>query len=358
MSVAQAGVLQADAWDLQERGELDAAAEKLQAAIESARRDGAEAVLDVANLLTDLAEVEHERGHIQAALSLGREVVSWIDTVSGVADRPTAARIKLRALERCGAALTALGQYADAERDLLTGIELASVSFGDGAGEVTQLRNVLGMLYKYWGRWEDGLLQYDQVLSCVLATQGEQSDDAARIYHNIGGLLHARGCPDTAEAPARRAWDIARALHGESDVETMIHAEAYAAILDDLGRQDDGLEIHRAALAVFTSRFGPEHPEVAATLHNLAAALAATGLLAEAEGSYRRALAMKERAAGGDAPDTALTRQNLGHLLCMRGQRDEGVRLLTSALTTLEARLPPEHPSVVVARQNLARVST
>jgi hypothetical protein len=54
---------------------------------------------------------------------------------------------------------------------------------------------------------------------------------------------------------------------------------------------------------------------VAATLHNLAAVLAARGRQGEAEKHYRRALSIKLKLLGDDNPDVALTRNNLRKML-------------------------------------------
>jgi Tfp pilus assembly protein PilF len=50
----------------------------------------------------------------------------------------------------------------------------------------------------------------------------------------------------------------------------------------------------RRALAIDEASFGPEHPDVARDLNNLAALLADTNSLGEAEPLYRRALAIDD----------------------------------------------------------------
>ena len=50
---------------------------------------------------------------------------------------------------------------------------------------------------------------------------------------------------------------------------------------------------------------GPEHPDVANSLNNLAALYQAQGRYAEAEPLYKRALAISEKALGPEHPDVA-----------------------------------------------------
>ena len=71
----------------------------------------------------------------------------------------------------------------------------------------------------------------------------------------------------------------------------------------------------RRALAIDEASYGPDHPEVAIRLNNLAQLLQATNRLAEAEPLYRRALAIDEASYGPDHPDVAIGLNNLAQLL-------------------------------------------
>ena len=56
---------------------------------------------------------------------------------------------------------------------------------------------------------------------------------------------------------------------------------------------------------------GPDHPEVATSLNNLAVLYSAQGKYAEAEPLYKRSLAIHEKALGPDHPDVAISLNNL-----------------------------------------------
>ena len=58
----------------------------------------------------------------------------------------------------------------------------------------------------------------------------------------------------------------------------------------------------RRALAIDEQSYGPDHPDVAIDLNNLAQLLQATNRLAEAEPLMRRALAIDEQAYGPTTP--------------------------------------------------------
>ena len=71
----------------------------------------------------------------------------------------------------------------------------------------------------------------------------------------------------------------------------------------------------RRALAIDEEGFGPDHPNVAIRLNNLAQLLQATNRLAEAEPLMRRALAIDEESFGPDHPNVAIRLNNLAQLL-------------------------------------------
>ncbi len=57
------------------------------------------------------------------------------------------------------------------------------------------------------------------------------------------------------------------------------------------------------ALAIWEKALGPDHPDVAASLNNLASLYHAQGAYERAKPLYERALAIREKALGPDHPD-------------------------------------------------------
>ena len=70
----------------------------------------------------------------------------------------------------------------------------------------------------------------------------------------------------------------------------------------------------RRALAITEKTLGPEHPDTATTLNNLATFYTTTGAPAQAEPLYHRALAIREKVLGPEHVATATVLQNLGML--------------------------------------------
>ena len=73
--------------------------------------------------------------------------------------------------------------------------------------------------------------------------------------------------------------------------------------------------------------FGPEHPDTAQILNNLAALYHAQGKYKEAEPLYRRALAIREKVLGPEHPDTATTLKSYSGFLRETGRLKEAEEL-------------------------------
>lgn len=74
------------------------------------------------------------------------------------------------------------------------------------------------------------------------------------------------------------------------------------------------MTVAKAALKVAEQNVGPDHPNVATSLNNLAELYHTQGDYAKAEPLYKRALAILEKALGPDHPDVATSLENLAGL--------------------------------------------
>jgi tetratricopeptide (TPR) repeat protein len=353
MNTDRAVELQEQAWNLQAEGKLDEAATAVREALLLLEESGEANSPDAANLLNDLAEIESERQNFQDALVMAERAYSIEDQSGDGFAGEGAAQIRARTMGLIGELCRVLGDFVRAEISLKEALRIVATEFGEASEHVADARNNLAVLYKACGRFDEGLRLYQQALDSVVKLHGEKYLASSVMYHNIGGIPHSKGDFTSAEQPGRRAWEISRRLLGEDDPRTLFDAVAYAAILDDLQRYNESEAIHKRALVIFEKTFGPEHYEVASTLHNLAAVLCARADLDQAEQLYLRALAIKEKLLGSDSPDAALTRNNLGALLNLKGRPREAAALLQSAVQTLQSRLAPDHPHLTFARANL-----
>ncbi len=102
---------------------------------------------------------------------------------------------------------------------------------------------------------------------------------------------------------------------------------AKAVTLYQQGRYPEAVKVAKEALKVAEDTFGPDHPAVAVSLHNLALPHEAQGKYGAAEPLYQRALAILEKAWGPSYPQVAAVLENMAALCKETGREDEAKRL-------------------------------
>ena len=99
---------------------------------------------------------------------------------------------------------------------------------------------------------------------------------------------------------------------------------------------------------------GPDHPDVAKILNNLAELYRAQGRYEEAEPLYERSRAIAEKALGPDHPAVGTSLNNLAELYRAQGRYEEAEPFLKRALVLNKKALGPDHPAVATSLSNLA----
>ncbi len=92
-------------------------------------------------------------------------------------------------------------------------------------------------------------------------------------------------------------------------------------------RHAEAIALAREALALAKEKFGPEHPDTAESMDNLATYLTAEGQYKEAEELYRRALEIIEKNFGPDSEYTAIFLNYLSDFFRKIGKDEEAVKL-------------------------------
>ncbi len=84
----------------------------------------------------------------------------------------------------------------------------------------------------------------------------------------------------------------------------------WRGLYDDQGRYVEAEPLYQRSLAISEKALGPEHPDVATSLNNLAELYRDQGRYGEAEPLYQRSLAISEKALGPEHPDVAQSLEN------------------------------------------------
>jgi len=104
---------------------------------------------------------------------------------------------------------------------------------------------------------------------------------------------------------------------------------------------------------ILEANLGPEHPDVATTLNNLAGLYKSMGEYEKALPLYKRALDTREKVLGPEHPHVATTLNNLAALYYHIEKYEEALLLLERSLKILERKLGPAHPNFKMAELNI-----
>ena len=207
--------------------------------------------------------------------------------------------------------------------------------------------NEIGVIGKFAGRFVDAERHYRAAEPLIRRLYGVRSREMATVWHNLGGLDHARGWYERGERVARRSVEIGRAVLPAGDLELHAHEVAYAALLDELGRHDESLPMYRRALAAY--RRANDRYEIASTLHSLAAAEQSAGTYARARTHYTEALAALRACVGSAHPDVGRVLHNLATLEFAMGHDTRARELFARAAINLRASLGPSHRTTLTS---------
>jgi tetratricopeptide (TPR) repeat protein len=199
------------------------------------------------------------------------------------------------------------------------------------------------------------LLPWQPHLHAVTDAARAREDKLAASLCNALGY-HLRAIGDYPSA--RPYWDRALALHeklfGPEHPNTAVSLYNLARLLQDQGALAEARPLIERALAIKERQLGPEHPTTAASLNNLARLLQDQGDFAAARPLYERVLVISEKRLGPEHPGTAASLNNLAGLLRDQGALAEARPLYERALAIREKRLGPEHPDTAQSLNNLA----
>lgn len=177
--------------------------------------------------------------------------------------------------------------------------------------------NALGLLYKDLARYDEGRALYERALSLLESVANPTRDDIATIYHNLGGIEHARGDKAAGEPFARRGLAIRTSLPDPNARAIAADQVALAAILEGLEQYEESESLYLEALEVLEGV--ADAREIAVTLNDLGAHYAQRGRLERAADLLERAAALKKETLGPRHPDLAVTLNNLAMAWRRRG---------------------------------------
>ena len=179
--------------------------------------------------------------------------------------------------------------------------------------------------------------------------------EAAALTQQAFALYQHGRCAE-AEPLCMRALAIREQALGPEHPDVARSLNNLAVIYEMQARCAEAEPLHKRALAIWEKALGPEHPYVAQSLNNLTELYHNQGRFAEAEPLCMRALAIREQALAPEHPDVAISLNILAGLYHVQGRYAEAEPFYRRALAIREKALGPDHPDVAISLNNLAEL--
>ena len=196
----------------------------------------------------------------------------------------------------------------------------------------------------------------DPLAMALLETPPQSAEeDVGRLLDGVAAYRHhALGAYQEARPLYERSLAVCERRQGPDHPDTAERLNNLALLIRDEGNLEAARPLFERALAINEKVFGSEHAATVTSLNNLALLLRDQGDLAAARTLFQRALSGAEKAAGPMDPITAGTLSNLGLVLQAEGDAASARALFERALAIDEKALGADHPFTAMDLSNLA----
>lgn len=266
-------------------------------------------------------------------------------------------------------AAQAMGAYGRTEPFLRQAIRLFEQAGGPEHPQVAMAVNNLGELYSTQARYQEALPLFERALAIWEKTHGPEDFSVAIALKNLAWIDKLQGRYVESQARYQRARGIMEEHFRIDDplyqliLNNLASLQALAAAQPDEAerrrvesREIDQEAASRLKLSVLEEIVGPDHPNVADVVTDLAGLVAAQGQLEEADALYRRALAIEERGTDDDAQKQTITLLNhLIELSTAQHRQQDAKPLYTQLLTLLERRFGAKHEELIPVLERYAQ---
>jgi tetratricopeptide (TPR) repeat protein/transcriptional regulator with XRE-family HTH domain len=196
--------------------------------------------------------------------------------------------------------------------------------------------------------WPQCQRYLEQVQACNSLIQEYQilRPEAADLLDRTGTYLRERVLYPLAEPLYLQALHIREQQLGPDHPDTAQSLNNLALLYYKQGRYTQAEPLYLRALRIREQQLGPDHLDLAYPLHGLANLYHQQDRYVEAAPLFRRALRIREQQLGPDHPQVAYPLNNLALIYYKQGRYEQAEPLYLRALTIREQQLGPDHPDI------------
>ena len=181
-----------------------------------------------------------------------------------------------------------------------------------------------------------------------------EGEDLTWPFVGLGRFYEAQGLYQQAVPYFERCLTLSEERFGPNHPEVATSLNNLAGLYRVQGKYGEAEPLYQRSLAIMEKQLGENHPQVATSLNNLAELYRVQGKYAEAELLRLRCLEIEKKTLGENHPQFASSLNNLAGLYKSQGKYAEAEPLYLRSLAILEKQLGENHPDVATSLNNLA----
>ncbi len=209
-----------------------------------------------------------------------------------------------------------------------------------------------------FGQWNeiDRLLPHVQICAELIRTRRFDIPEAAQLLNRTGRYLHLRARLHEAE----QLYIVAHAIREKilnsehPDIAASLHNLAW--LYYDQGKYSQAESLYNKSFTIREQTLESEHPDIAASLDHLARLYKEQGKYTDAVQMANRALDIRTNKLGPEHPQTASTISLLGNIYYDLEEVTEAAELNSKALKIQEKSLGMNHYETAISLNNLATI--
>lgn len=302
------------------------------------------------------AEVREQRRALSRARALG--LAGRYEDARGLADEVSRAAadidyvpLRVSAAVQAGMWRERTGEYGEAEA-LLRGAFFDARKTGQDELRLRAAIKLVIVVGERLARHAAGRTWADHARAEIEAVGRE--DDHVELLNGLGLVELAAGEAEQGLAYHSEALSRCEASLDAEHPCLAISVNNLAAAKYTLGDYEGATDGFKRALQIRLRALGPDHPDVATAYNNVATAVAPLGKLDEAEEAYVQALEILKRGVGEEHPLVATTIHNLGTVYLSRGEGEKAEKNFLRGLAIRRKALASDHPLIAISLSTLS----
>ena len=263
----------------------------------------------------------------------------------------SAPEVQATMLDSIGHAYSMLGAYPQAQ-PLLERAYAWRLQAGERNLDMALTAEHLATLYRLEGHYQKAEPLFREALAIRQKSLPPSDTLLVLTLTELGECVYLEGRDPEAESLLRQAL----AINPQRNAERAVTQNYLALVLGRQGRFAEAMQMEKESTEIARNTDGPDSPNLAIDLHNLAGLEMDAGNLLAGEASERQTLEIWRKTMGSEHPDVAYALNNLGWVLLAEGRWREAEAPLAEAIAVRRKLLGEKHPLLAGSINNWARV--